>query len=155
VISSAFLLAAASCKKSNNNSSGSGVSATVGGTGWAANSTTEGLFVTAQGQFEIGSTQLKGGDTTAFIIYFSTPFTLGRAMNSDTAFVDLNYVDSKTGNLYDGGNEAGWSILTVTSYDSTGHNVGGTFNGVLYNLNNLSDSLTVTNGKFSSSFQVQ
>jgi Domain of unknown function (DUF5025) len=155
VISSAFLLVAAGCKKSNNSSS-SGMSASVGSNSWSSGSSaTQGAYVTLQGQFQIGGTQIKSGDTSALVVSFLTPFTLGRAMNSDTAFIDINYIDSKTLNLYDGGSEAGWSILTVTSYDSTGHTIAGTFNGVLYNLSNSSDSLVIANGKFNSSYTPQ
>ncbi|HUB60763.1 MAG TPA: hypothetical protein VL978_08675 [Puia sp.] len=152
VISFVFLLAATSCKKSNNSSSGSGISATIGSKSWsAAASATTGIYVSSEYQFQIGAAQIVSGDTTAVILYFGTPFTVGRPMNSDTTFVDINYIDSKTLDLYDGGNEAGWSILTVTSYDSTNRTVGGTFNGVLYNLNG-SDSLVISNGKFSTGY---
>src|SRR5579872_3025735 len=99
LISSSLLLAVTSCKKSSSGSSGTSLSATVGTTAWAGNSTTAGIYVNALTEFEIGSTQLKTGDTTAFLLYFNTPFTLGRAMNSDTIGVDVNYVDSKTSNL--------------------------------------------------------
>jgi hypothetical protein len=156
VISSGFLLAAAGCKKSSNSGSGSGMSATVGSNSWSSGtSATQGIYVTSQGQFQIGGTQIKSADTSAFVLYFATPFTVGRAMNSDTVYVDVNYIDSKTLNLYDGGGEAGWSILTVTSYDSTSHSIGGTFNGVVYNLSNSSDSLVIANGKFNSSYTLQ
>jgi hypothetical protein len=155
-IPGAFLLAVASCSKSNNSGSGGGMSATVGSNSWSSGaSATQGIYDTSQDQFEIGGTQINSGDTTAFILYFSTPFTVGGAMNSDTVFVDVNYIDSKTLNLYDGGKEAGWSILTVTSYNSTGHTIAGTFNGVLYNLSNSSDSLVISNGKFNSSYTLQ
>ncbi|HET6256152.1 MAG TPA: hypothetical protein VFE32_18895 [Puia sp.] len=155
VISSAFLLAATSCKKSNNNSSNGGINASVSGASWAANYPTIGLYVTSFGEFEIGGVQYKGGDSTAFAIYFSTPFTLGHAMNSDTIAVDVQYINAKTLQEYDGGDIAGWSTLTVKSYDSTGHKISGSFNGVLYNVTGGSDSLVIQNGSFTSSYTVQ
>jgi hypothetical protein len=53
--------------------------------------------------------------------------------------------------LFDGGPLAGHSTLTITSYDSIGYKVGGTFSGVLYNITGGSDSLVITNGVFSTS----
>lgn len=46
----------------------------------------------------------------------------------------------------------GHGILTVSSWDSTGGRVAGTFNGVFYNTTTGSDSLIVTNGHFNSGY---
>ena len=155
VVSSAFLLAATSCKKSNNNSSNGSMSASVNGTAWATNFPATGLYSTAGGEFEIAGIQYKSGDSTGFVLLFTTPITLNRAISSDTANLDVGYVDVHSQLQYDGGAIAGHSILTVTSYDSTGHKIAGTFSGVLYNVSGGSDSLTITNGTFNSTYTAQ
>ncbi|HEV3411685.1 MAG TPA: hypothetical protein VG101_04360 [Puia sp.] len=152
LISSAFLVAFASCSKSNNNNSGSGFSATVSGTAWASNYPTGGTFTSSNGEFTVAGLQIKGGDSTAFGLFFFSPVTLNQAINSSTSSVDIQYADAKTGVLYDGAS-VGHSIVTVTSYDSTGHKVGGTFSGVLYDTSG--DSLVIVNGKFNTAFTAQ
>jgi hypothetical protein len=155
VISSAFLLAATSCKKSNSNSSGNNsMSATVSGTAWANNIAVVGVSSSSGGigLFEIIGFQFKGGDSTSFALDFASPFTLNQPFSSDTADVIIAYTDSKSGIDYGALLGFGSAVITVTSYDSTSHTIGGTFNGVLYNTGNFSDSVTVTNGKFNSSY---
>jgi hypothetical protein len=156
VISSAFLLAIAGCSKSNNGSSSSGITASVNGTAWGNTFATVGLYAKAAGTFQIIGAQYKSGDSTAFGLAFVSPITLNSAMSSGSASIDVSYINAKTQAIYDGSAIAGGhSILTVTSYDSTGHKVGGTFSGVLYNEANQNDSLVITNGKFNSGFTVQ
>jgi hypothetical protein len=156
VISSAFLLAVAGCSKSSNSNSSTGITASVAGSAWASNYPVEGTYISALGQFEVGGVQVKGGDTTAFAILFDAPFSLNKAMNSASANVDVQYVDEKTQLSYDGGSAAGWSIITITSYDSVGHKVGGTFSGVVYDIGlSGNDSLVITNGTFNTSYTPQ
>jgi hypothetical protein len=155
IISSACLFAVTSCSKSNNNNSGAGFSATVSGSTWASTYPTGGTYTSANGQFAIGGLQVKSGDSTVFALYFFSPIVLNKAISSDTATVDIQYADSKTGNIYDGAIQTGHAIITVTSYDAAGLKVGGTFSGVLYNSVNANDSLTVTNGHFSSAYVSQ
>jgi hypothetical protein len=155
VVSSAFLLAATSCKKSNSSNPTGSMSASVNGTAWASNFPSVGLYSIAAGEFEIEGSQIKSGDTTALAIAFFTPFVVNRAVGSDTAFIDVGYIDSHTLAEYDGGNIAGHSILTVTSYDSTGKKIAGTFTGVLYNISGGTDSLVITGGTFNSTYTAQ
>ncbi len=104
----------------------------------------------------VGGVQVKSGDSTAFEVAFGAPVTLNKALTSDGVIVDVGYIVEKTQTIYDGSPVAGGhSTVTVTSYDSTGHKVGGTFSGVLYNQNNANDSVVVTNGNFSSTYLVQ
>jgi hypothetical protein len=156
VVSSAFLLTATSCKKSNSSSSNSNgqFSASISGTAWASNFPTSGIYSTSGQEFEIGGGQYKGGDSTIITLVFFSPITLNMAISSDTALVDVGYVNANTVTEYDGGIIAGHSILTITSYDSVNHKVGGTFTGVLYNISGGSDSVVVTGGSFSSSYIV-
>jgi hypothetical protein len=156
-ISSASLLVVASCSKSNNNGSSAGISATVGGSTWSNNFTVQGVYSQSGAAFIIGGVQIKSGDSTGIDVGFGSPVTLNKALTSDGIVVDVVYIDGKTQAFYDGSplTAGGHSTITVTSYDSTGHKVGGTFNGVLYNESNSNDSIVVTNGKFNSSYQVQ
>jgi hypothetical protein len=157
VISSAFLLAVTSCKKSSNNSGGSGtMTATIGGTAWANSYPVVGVYASSGGTglFELVGLQFKGGDSTAFALDFASPFTLNRAFSTDTAALIVAYTDSKSGNQYTALTGFGTGILTVSSYDSTGHTIAGTFSGVLYNASTGTDSVVVTNGKFNSTFTV-
>ncbi|HEV3325561.1 MAG TPA: hypothetical protein VG052_08140 [Puia sp.] len=154
-VSAAFLLTVASCKKSNSSSGGSQLSATISGSAWSSNTPVQGLYVTAGSIFELVGGYYKSGDTTALAIQFSRPFVLHTAFASDTAGLDIGYINAKTLTQYDGGPQAGHSVLTVNSWDSVNHKISGTFSGVLYNTSGGTDSLIVTNGSFSTSYTVQ
>jgi hypothetical protein len=151
-----FLVISVGCKKSNSNNGVSGqVSASVNGTAWANNVSTQGVYATSAGEFQILGASYKSGDSTGIVVTFTTPFTLGNPMNSDTGYVDVAYLDTKTQQEYDGGFIAGHSILTVSSWDSTNLKVAGTFSGVLYNITGGSDSLVITGGTFNSVYTKQ
>lgn len=157
VITSAFLLASSGCKKSSNNGGGSGsMSATIGGTAWANSYPLIGLYATSSGigLFDIIGLQFKSGDSTTLDLEFVSPITLNQPVNSDTSAFIAAYTDSKTQAGYGVLPGLGSAVLTITSYDSTVHTIGGTFNGVLYNLSTFTDSIVVTNGKFNSSYTV-
>jgi uncharacterized protein DUF5025 len=158
IISSAFLLAVTSCSKSNNGGSSNRISATVSGTAWANSSLVAGIFSATAGAFEIGGAQYKGGDSTLFALTFVSPITLNKVMVADGVTIDVGYIDAKTAAIYDGSTVSGGnghSTVIVTSYDSTGHKIAGTFSGVLYNEQNASDSVVITNGSFNTSFTAQ
>jgi hypothetical protein len=154
-VSAAFLLTVTSCKKSSSSSGSSQLTATISGTAWASNIPVQGIYSTAGSAFELVGGYYKSGDTTALALQFSTPFVLHTAISSDTAGVDVGYINASTLAQYDGGAIAGHSILTVSSWDSVNHKISGTFSGVLYNTSGGSDSLIVTNGAFSTSYTVQ
>lgn len=150
-----FSLVISSCKKSNSSSSNGQFTATIGSTAWSSNEPVTGLYVSNITTFELGGEYLKSGDSTAFAISFAAPFIMHTPISSDTAAVDVGYINATTQAEYDGGGVAGHSILTVSSWDSVNHKISGTFSGVLYNITGGSDSLVVTNGAFSSSYTVQ
>jgi hypothetical protein len=148
----AGVLFGAGCKKSNGSSNGGNLSATVANSAWASNYLLLATYDTGigSGDFDLVGLQLKNGDTTAMTVQFLSPVVLNRTFTSDTAYLQVTYEDSQK-NEYDGGiGIGGHSALTVTSYDSTGHKIAGTFSGVLYD--NNGDSLIVTNGAFNTSF---
>jgi hypothetical protein len=155
LVTSAFMLAATGCKKSSNNGGGSGsMSATVSGTAWANSYPLVGLYATSGGTggFEIVGFQFKSGDSTSLDLDFPAPIVLNQAMSTNTSSFIIAYTDSKSGAGYGALVGIGNATLTITSYDSTGHTIGGTFSGVLYNTSTFADSIMVTNGKFNLSF---
>jgi hypothetical protein len=152
------ILFAASCSKSGGGSSSAGMSATINGTAWANSYPVVALAFSGQAGFEIIGAQFKGGDSTALGLEFQGPVVLNKPFSSDTTAFVLSYTDIKGGNqtgyaVLTGG--FGKSVVTITSYDSTGHKIGGTFSGVLYNIVTFTDSITITNGKFNTSFTAQ
>jgi hypothetical protein len=150
-----FSLVVISCKKSNSSSSSGSLSATAGTSTWNA-SQTQGLYVSAAGDFEILGEEIPSGDTTLFTVIFAPPTAVGLSVNSDTGFVDVEYFDSKSGVTFDGSYIAGGhSIVTVTSWDSTTLQIAGTFSGVLYAESVANDSLIVSNGNFSMAYTKQ
>jgi hypothetical protein len=82
-------------------------------------------------------------------------FTIGTPFSSDTAVSSgLSWFDSQRTYEYDAlfGNFGSHSLIDITSWDSVNRKVAGTFSGVLYNINNGSDSIVITNGTFNTSY---
>ncbi len=156
-ITAATFFIATSCKKSNSSSGGGGtsLSATISGSAWSSTIPSQNIYEHTVGIFQLIGGQFKSGDTTALYIEFNTPFPLHTAISSDTANVDIDYVDAKTQVEYDGSPLwGGHTILTVSSWDSVNHKISGTFSAVLHNTGG-SDSLVVTNGNFNTAYTVQ
>jgi hypothetical protein len=146
------LLTASSCKKSNNSSSGSGISATISGTGFNP-ATTQAVYSQSNQMWDIVGLTVKTNDTAAIEIYIGSTFTVNKAYNTDSTSTSVDYFPGGVnGKDYDASYGNGWAVLTVTSLDTTGHKISGTFNGALYA--SSSDSVVVTNGKFSTSYTV-
>jgi hypothetical protein len=131
------------------------MSASVNGTAWAANYPVTGVYT--GGVFDLGGIQVKSGDSTVFAVSFGLPFTVNQAFSSDTTSLDIEYADSKNDQVYDGSflTVSSHSLVTVTTYDSTGKKLSGTFSGVLYNVTGGTDSISVTGGTFSASYVTQ
>jgi hypothetical protein len=84
-----------------------------------------------------------------------TGFTIGTPFSSDTATASgVTWFDSQRTFEYDAvfGNGASHSLINVTSWDSVGRKVAGTFSAVLYNINSAGDSIVLTNGTFNTSY---
>ena len=145
------LFTATSCKKSSSSSSGNSLSATISTSAFNP-STTQGVY-SATGQiWDIAGFTGKSGDTTGIEIIFFSPITLNKAFKTDTTAASVDYLTSTTitGKDYDASQGNGTATLTITSLDTVGHKISGTFTGVLYA--SSSDSVVVTNGKFSTSY---
>lgn len=144
-------LVSTSCKKSNDNNNSAGVSATIGTTAFTP-STSTGFFYQGNGYFELAGYSIKGTDSTLLDVSIPGTFKLNTPMDA--------YHDDASVLYYAGGKEYiasylfGTAKVTVTSYDSTNHKIGGTFTASLYNFTNANDSLILTNGKFNTSYTV-
>jgi hypothetical protein len=159
IIPTVLLAAAASCKKSNNNNSNNNsaaLSASVNDTAWANSFPLTATYSVGGQNLQILGEQLKNGDTTGLGVVIYSPILLNAPVSSSNGLIDVEYARSQF--IYDGGGNglnAGHSTVTVTSYDSTGETIAGTFSGVLYNISGGSDSVIVTNGQFKTSFTSQ
>jgi len=90
------------------------------------------------------------GDTSMIHIVIKTFLKVNQPDAFQSSLVLYTAADGKTysgDELYNG-----HGTLTITSWDSTGQRIAGTFSGVLYNLTTGSDSVTVTDGKFNSAY---
>lgn len=154
LIAAAFFMTT-SCKKSNSSTSGGSLSATISGSAWTTTVPTQTTYDHVSGVFDIGGGSIKSGDTTTLGVIIGTPFPLHTVINSDTGNIDIVYANFHTLAGYDGGQQAGHSLVTVSSWDSVNHKIAGTFTGVLYNISGGTDSLVVTNGAFNTSYTVQ
>jgi hypothetical protein len=99
---------------------------------------------------------VKSNDTSGFDVTIPAPITLNKAISTDSGSTSIAYLTGTTGGkayLATGGYGSG--VLIVTSLDTTGHKIAGTFTGTLYNSISYADSVVVTNGKFSSSYTVE
>jgi len=90
------------------------------------------------------------GDTSLVHITMLTDIKTGQA---DSFQLSSIWYTTANGITYSGeAIHGGHGILTVTSRDSTAGRISGTFNGVFYNTTTGSDSVIITNGRFSSGY---
>lgn len=143
------------CKKSNNGSAD--ISATVAGASWSTSIPAAGIYESGSGQFDIGGIQVRNDDSSEVTLNFLSPVALNQSMSSDSVFVDLEFIDTKSQASYDGGSGSGSgrATVTITGYDQNNRKIAGTFSGVLYNTSGAGDSVVVTNGTFNTSFIAQ
>jgi hypothetical protein len=148
-----LVTATVGCKKSNSSSSGSGtITANVSGVSFASSATTsQAIYSSAYGQFDIVGAQVKGGDTTLIDLSWNAAPKLNFPISSDTSLMEISYFDSKTQAAFDGSDLPGHSIITITSWDSTNLKVAGTWSGVMYGIS-ATDSIVVTNGTFNTTY---
>jgi hypothetical protein len=153
-----LVTATVGCKKSNSSSGGTAMSASLGSTNFSsANSV--GFYSTDSALFELAGFAINAGDSNVLQLVFSAPLKLNVPMSSGTSnTVDVEYFDTKNTISYGGGVFAGMghSIVNVTAWDSANHKITGTITGVLYNESGTgTDSLILSNGKFSSTYFVE
>ncbi len=90
------------------------------------------------------------GDTTMIHIVLNNTIKV----NEPDAFLKSRIIyTANNGKTYSGDNlYNGHGTLTITSWDSTGRRIAGTFSGVFYNVATGSDSVTIADGKFNSPY---
>jgi hypothetical protein len=146
------VLISTSCKKSNDTNNNATLSATIGGT-VVTPPNSVGVFWQSNNYFDVFGFTVKGTDTTVLDINIPSGFKLNTAVVNGGEY----FVGYQTGNkqYLAGMGYGGTTSFTVTSWDSTGHKIAGTFTASLYNISNGNDSLLVTNGKFNTTYTVQ
>lgn len=146
-----LLLIVAGCSKNNNSSSSSGsFTATIGTTSYQG-TTTLGAYSYSLGEVAIVSYSMHPNDTSAFQVTMPWPKTFNQVLPTDS-LLSLSY--SAKGKEYDAYSTQGQLQLTITSIDSTGHKIGGSFTATGHTSGNFNDSVVITNGKFSTSYNV-
>lgn len=140
------------CSKSNTPSPTNGTLSATAGTSNFNAAQVEGLYSQSFGLMAVLGYSIQSNDTTSFLLQFAYIPPVGLAISSDTTQTALNY--TIPGKRYDAFLGDGKVVLTLTSADTVGHKLAGTFNGTVYNDANPMDSVVVTNGKFSSTYSV-
>ena len=130
------------------------LTATVGTTKYASSLTEAVYSPSTFNNFVLG---IQTGKDSAFLRVELplTGFTIGTPFSSDTATASgLFWFDSQRTYEYDAvnGNGSSHSLINITSWDSTTLKFAGTFSGVLYNIDNGSDSIVITGGTFNTSY---
>ena len=148
-----LLLLTAGCSKNSNPLPTNGtMSATAGGAAFNA-AQVEGVYSQMFGFMAILGYTLHSNDTTGFQIQFNYVPPVGVTFSSDSTETALTYFTP--GKRYDAFLGQGKVIVNLSVADTVNHKLAGTFSGTVYNDSNLGDSVTVTNGKFSSTYSVQ
>jgi hypothetical protein len=151
------LTATVACSKSTQTAgyvSQGTLTATVGSANYAPSLTEAAYSPSTFNNFVLG---IQSGKDSAYLRVELplTGFTIGTPFSSDTATASgLFWFDSQRTYEYDAvnGNGPSHSLINITSWDSAHLKFAGTFSGVLYNINNLSDSIVITNGTFNTSY---
>ncbi|HVU96253.1 MAG TPA: hypothetical protein VHE34_13575 [Puia sp.] len=149
----AFLLffSFAGCSKSNNNSPSGSFSATIGPTSYQG-TTTLGAYSYGLGELAIVSYSQRTNDTSAFQVTMPWPAkAFNQVLPADT-LLTLSY--TAKGTEYDAWSTEDQLQLTITSIDSIGHKIAGSFTATGHSAANFNDSVVITNGKFSTSYNV-
>jgi hypothetical protein len=144
-------LLAASCGKSNSGSASSGtLSATIGSSNFQS-TTTLGAYSVGIELLAVVSSSMHPNDTSAFQLILPWPPPVNKPFPADSLLM-LSYTIK--GTEYDAYSTEGQLQLTVTSLDSTAHKIGGTFSATGHSLLSYNDSVVITNGKFSTAYNV-
>lgn len=144
------LFAIGACSKNSSSTSSSGVSATAGSSKYQS-TTSVGAYSASLGELTIFSYSGSGSDSTALQIDIPWPPVVNQVLPADS-LLTLSY--TTRGTEYDAYSLAGQLQLTVTSLDSTGHKLSGTFSAIAHSIANVNDSVVISNGKFSTAYNV-
>jgi len=144
------LFAISACSKNSSSTPSSGVSATAGSSKYQS-TTSVGAYSASLGELTIFSYSGSGSDSTALQIDIPWPPVVNQVLPADS-LLTLSYTARST--EYDAYSLAGRLQLTVTSLDSTGHKLSGTFSAIAHSTANVNDSVVISNGKFSTAYNV-
>lgn len=159
MVAAMIILTFAGCKKDNNNSDnngGTGISGTFGGTSWQSAYVLGNFYYST---LALNGFYVKDNDTSLVYIGILTSIKIGQPdvnfQHSEVGFTKANGTIANGTNYTSGDFFGGHGTLTVTSWDTAGKKINGTFSGVLYNPQNSNDSMVVTNGHFNTSYTTQ
>lgn len=146
-----------SCSKSNNNNSNNSaaVTANLGGTVFTP-AIPLAYYSESLQTYEVGGYTVKSNDTTALLITIPGPVTVNATMNANTSNISLQYyLNGSNGKAYIAGGGSGFGSLNlkVTSLDTVGYKIAGTFTGSMYA--SPTDSIVVTNGSFNTTYLIE
>jgi heme/copper-type cytochrome/quinol oxidase subunit 1 len=140
------------CQKAN--STPPPITATFGSTNFQS-TTYSNTYSESTGTFTINTDMTTVADSSSLLLRFQSPFQLNVPFNSDTALTTtIIYTTNKGLNNYIAGldDAFGHCVMTITAWDSTQHTIAGTFSGETINNSNSADSLSMTNGKFNTTY---
>ena len=136
-----------SCKKSKDANASDQISATINGTAFkpsAAGAYDEFSYINLAGL------QVASGDSVYLTIAFPDSYVAGNSISLSDAL--LIYYDKKGSFSYSSWNSPSHGSVVVNSWDKSNLNISGTFSGVIYSSLSSTDSVTVTDGKFNTSY---
>ena len=146
-----IIIAGSSCKKNNGNSSdGSGISAILGTQGFQS-SYVIGEF--DQSTLALNGFSVKPQDTSVVYIGILSSIKINQPdplSNSEVWYGKQDGTIYTSGSLF-----GGHGTLTVTSWDTAGKKITGTFSGIFYNTHNSNDSMAVASGHFNTTYVLQ
>lgn len=147
-----LLLIFAGCSKNNNSSTSSGsFTATIGATSYQGTKTL-GAYSYGLGELAIVSFAMHPNDTSAFQVNMRWPAKVFNQVLPADTLLTITY--AAKGKEYDAYSTQGQVLLTLTSVDSIGHKIAGSFTATGHSIANYNDSVLITNGKFSTSYNV-
>jgi hypothetical protein len=137
------------CSKNNSSTPSGSFSATIGSTNFQG-TTTLGAYSEGANLLAVVSLSMRPPDTSAFQLTMAYPPPVDTTFISDS--LSLSY--TAKGTEYFAYSAQGQLLLTITSFDTKAHKLAGTFSATGHNAANYNDSVVITNGKFSSAYNV-
>ncbi|HLZ89160.1 MAG TPA: hypothetical protein VKQ52_18015 [Puia sp.] len=144
------------CSKNNSSTNSQGtLSATVGSSAFTANQTFGAYYSSLSTMTVIGLVP-QGKDSTILQLSLPYPLTVDTTRSSDNTSFGLSYYTRSGSKSYDAFAGNGHAIFNISLFDTVNHKLSGTFSGTLLNdLNPSTDSVVITNGKFTTAYSVQ
>ncbi|HXB96146.1 MAG TPA: hypothetical protein VNU70_13340 [Puia sp.] len=149
-----ILLVITGCSKSANPPlpTNGTLSITAGTTNFTA-AQVEAAYSSTLGFVAVLGYTIQGHDTTSVQLDFAYLPPVGVTFSSDSTETGLTYIAGSK--RYDGFLGLGKVVMQLTAADTVEHKLSGTFSATLIDDDNSSDSLIITNGKFTSTYTAQ